>query len=312
MGLTNLINTDTFIIKRELLTKIGSFDFQNRISEVNYTLKLAKEGVKTSIIDDLKIYTDITNYKSRTPSLSKRLGIFAGNITKCTNFMSFEYICSLASPNWLACLLIYMLLIWHTSFLPFMVSFNAIIISATVFILAFCISLFNAQIYAKEYLYLFSYPLYSLSHLIINFPPIRFIRDFITNKNRRHNIEKMRVDVIVTDGRNEHNCQIELISDDGLAKVKFINKGKTYTTKHHHLRMADALKELSQKLEDYGLSLKTCQTCKYYAPVVDGSTNMVKGTCNKQFEGRVDGDIIPTLIWNTCPAYEKQNIVNLF
>jgi hypothetical protein len=39
---------------------------------------------------------------------------------------------------------------------------------------------------------------------------------------------------------------------------------------------------------------------------------MVKGNCCCKFEGRVDGDIIPTLIWNTCPNYEKENVVNLF
>ena len=312
LGLTNLINTDSFIIKKEILNEIGSFDFRNKISEVNYTLKLAKEGIKTAFIEDVKIYTDIANYCSRTPSLSKRLGILLSNLTKCNNFLSFEYICSLAAPNWAVFLLVYAVLLWHTSFLPFIVSYTVIIISAILLALAFCISLFNAQIYAKEYLYLFAYPLYSLRHIIINFPPIRVVRNFITKKNRKHNIEKMLVDVIVTDGKNEHKCQIELISDDGLAKVKFINKNKTYTTKNNHLRMVDALKELSQKLDDYGLSLKTCQSCKYFQPVVDGSTNMVKGLCNRQFEGRIAGDIIPTLIWNTCPGYEKQNVVNLF
>lgn len=122
----------------------------------------------------------------------------------------------------------------------------------------------------------------------------------------------MVTDVIVTDGHKDFQCQIELISDDGLARVKFINKNKTYTTKNNHLRMVDALKELSQKLNDYGLSIKICQCCKYFQPTIDGSTNMVKGTCNCKFEGRFDGDIIQTLIWNTCPDFEKENVVNLF
>ena len=119
-------------------------------------------------------------------------------------------------------------------------------------------------------------------------------------------------DVIVSDGKKDFPCKIELISDDGLARVRFINNGKTYTTKNNHLRMVDALKELSQKLSDYGLFLKICQNCKYFQPTIDGTTNMVKGVCNCQFEGRVAGDIIPTLIWNTCPNFEKQNVVNLF
>ena len=185
-------------------------------------------------------------------------------------------------------------------------------ITFIVLALAFCVSLFNAGIYAKEYLYLFAYPLYSIAHIIYNFPPIRGTRNFIASLTRKHNIEKMITDIIVTDGKNDFPCKLELISDDGLARVKFINKNKTYTTKNNHLRMVDAIRELSAKLSDYGLSLKICQCCKYFQPVVDGSTNMVKGCCKCQFQGRTPGDIIPTLVWNTCPRFEEQNVVNLF
>ena len=122
----------------------------------------------------------------------------------------------------------------------------------------------------------------------------------------------MLTNIVVTDGKRDFQCQLELISDNGLAKVKFINKGKTYLTKNNHLRMVDAIRELSDKLNDYGLSLKICQCCKYFQPLIDGSTNMIKGCCNCQFQGRVDGDIIPTLVWNTCPRFEEQNVVKLF
>lgn len=193
-----------------------------------------------------------------------------------------------------------------------MISYTTILLSVIALALAFCLSLFNARIYAKEYIYLFLYPIYSLAHVIKNFPPVRFIINVLSHKHTKHDIEKMVTKVIVTDGKKDFPCKIELISDNGLSKVKFINKNKTYTTKNNHLRMVDALKELTQKLDDYGLSLKICQSCKFYQPVVDGSTNMVKGTCNYKFDGRVDGDIIPTLIWNTCPNFEKQNVLNLF
>ena len=312
LGLTNLINTDAFVIKRDILNKIGSFDFRDKISEVNYTLKLASEGIQVAQVRDVKIYKDIEKYDSRIPSLSKRLGIFWNNFSKCRNVMSFEYITSLLVPNWLFCVIIYAMLLMQTYHFPFVVSFSTILISFILLALAFCVSLFNANIYAKEYAYLFAYPLYSIGHIIYNFPPIRFIRNFSAGKNKKHTVEKMLTDVIVTDGKNDFNCKIELISDNGLAKVKFINKKKTYTTKNNHLRMVDAVKELSQKLDDFGLSLKVCQCCKYFQPIVDGSTNMVTGCCNCQFEGRVEGDMIQTLIWNTCPKFEKQNVVNLF
>ena len=312
LGLTNLINTDAFVIRRSVLNRIGSFDFKDKTSEVLYTLKLAKENIITAYIDDLKVYKDISGYDLRIPSLSKRLGIFWNNITSSGNFMSFEYVNSLLVPNVILCLLIYGMLISHTYHFPYVIGFTTILITFIVFVLAFCVSLFNANIYAKEYLYLFLYPIYSIGHVVVNFPPIRSIIRLFSKENKKHSVEKMITAVIVTDGTKDYPCKIELISDDGLAKVRFINQNKTYTTKNNHLRMVDALKELSQKLDDYGLSLKICQCCKYFQPVVDGSTNMVKGVCNCRFEGRVEGDTIPTLIWNTCPGFEKQNVVNLF
>ena len=152
----------------------------------------------------------------------------------------------------------------------------------------------------------------SLARMTYNFPFFRGIRNIIKQTTRKHVIESETVNVIVSDGKNDYQCQLILISDDGLAKVTFNNNGKKYTTKNNHLRMIDAVREITSKLSDYGLTLKICQCCKYFRPVVDGSTNMVKGCCNCQFQGRTPGDIIPTLIWNTCPKFEEQNVVSLF
>lgn len=312
LHLTNLVNTDAFVIRKNVLNKISCFNFQDKIAEVEYTMKLAKENINAASIDDLKVYTGISNYELRIPSLSKRISLFWNNALHLPNFMCQEYNCSLIIPNWLTCIIIYAVLLKHSYTFPFWAGYSTILITFIVLALAFCVSLLNAKIYAKEYLYLFAYPIYSIAHIIINFPPIRAVTNFIKNIRRKHNIEKMITNIIVTDGKNDFQCQLELISDDGLARVKFINKGKTYTTKNNHLRMVDAIKELTAKLNDYGLSLKICQCCKYFQPVVDGSTNMVKGCCNCQFQGRVAGDIIPTLVWNTCPRFEEQNIVNLF
>lgn len=312
LGLTNILNTDSFVIRKDVLNRMASFDFKNLISEVNYTYKLALEGLKVAYVEDLKVYTCIDNFDFRLPSLSRRLGVLQANITKPQNFMAREFLFSLAAPNWLVCLLAYAALLKHSYIFPFWVSYSTILITLVVFLMAICASLLNARLYPKEYLYLFMYPLHSIWRMIYNFPPIRGVRNIVKQTTRKHVVEKMTTCVIVTDGQNEYPCQLELISDDGLARVTFINKGKKYTTKNNHLRMIDAVRELTTKLADYGLTLKVCQCCKYFQPVVDGSTNMVKGCCNCQFQGRVQGDIIPTLIWNTCPRFEEHNVVNLF
>ena len=312
LKLANLINTDSFIIRKSLLDKIESFEFQDKVAEIKYTIKLANEGVYVAFIDDLKVYTSIANYDSRIPSLSKRINIFWNNVTHCPNFLALEYVCSLIQPNWLVCILAYTILIHHAYTFPFWTSYTTILITFIVLTLAFCLSIMSTKLYAKEHFYLFAYPIYSIGHIIKNLPPIRGTRNIIKKARRKHNIEKMITNIIVTDGKKDFPCQLELISDDGLAKVRFINKRKTYLTKNNHLRMVDAIRELSDKLNDYGLALKICQNCKYFQPLVDGSTNMIKGCCNCKFQGRVEGDIIPTLVWNTCPKFEEHNVVKLF
>ncbi len=313
LGLTNIINTDSFVINKDLLNRIADFDFKDIISEVKYSYKLALNNVKVGFIDDLKVYVSINNFDFRIPSLSQRLSVFWGNITKPQSFIAREFLLSLTLPNWLVCFLGYFWLFSHTYIFPFLVSYTTILITILLFLIAFSISMLNVKFNTKDYLYLFAYPFLSLAKMSYNFPPIRGIRTLIKNTTRKHVIECMATQAIVTDGVHDYQCKLEFISDDGLARVTFVNSnGKKYTTKSNHLRMIDAVRELTVKLADYGLSLKICQCCKYYQPIVDGSTNMVKGCCNCQFQGRTPGDMIPTLIWNTCPRFEEQNVVNLF
>ena len=70
--------------------------------------------------------------------------------------------------------------------------------------------------------------------------------------------------------------------------------------------------EIVEKLESYGYGLRVCQCCKYFDPDIDGSVNQVKGFCKYHFANRTPGDILPTVLWNSCEAFDKMNIVNMF
>ena len=313
LGLTNILNSDSFVIRKSLLNKIAVFDFRNIISEVEYSIMLAKEGVNVAVIDDLKVYKSIEKFDYRIPSLSKRLSIFWNNLFKPQTNRSREFLFSLIAPNFWTCILCYLWPLIHAHNFPSSVSYSTVMFTFALFLIVVCISMLKMHFEPKEYIYLFSYPLLSAARMLYNIPPYRGIRNMINKTTREHVVEKMSTPVIVTDGRRDIHANLELISDDGLARVTFISpNGKKYTTKNNHLRMIDAVKELTAKMSDYGMSIKVCQCCKYFQPVVDGSTNMVKGVCNCNLPGRTPGDIIPTLIWNTCPKFEQHNVVNLF
>jgi hypothetical protein len=220
------------------------------------------------------------------------------------NFVFTEHVLSLLTPNILLLLFAYAYLLKNSFNYYFMVDFSIILVSFCILALGFAISLLNSSLSAKEFLYLFLYPFYSIGHIFRNFPLCRNIRNKISMKKQLvANTEKLIVDALVTDGKNNIPCKLELISENGLAKVIFMFKKKKFTTKTH-LRMIDAISELIGKLSEYGFVLKICQCCASFTPNIDGSTNMIKGFCNHQFT-TVQTSEIPTLLWNYCKGFNQ-------
>ncbi len=116
------------------------FDFRNIISEVRYTLKLAKEGIKVAFIDDLKVYMSIDKFDFRIPSLSQRLSIFWSLFWQPQGHIASEFVFSLAAPNWVVCGLAYFLVLSHSYVFPFWVNYSTVLITAVVFMMAICVS----------------------------------------------------------------------------------------------------------------------------------------------------------------------------
>lgn len=315
MGLSNILNSNAFVIKKALLDKVGYISVGDINTELKYTLDVSSKGERVFSTPDLKVYSDFTNCTHKYPDIGKRLELF-GTYVKQFDFRRFnhvELISSLIAPNWLVVVLIYALLAYHTFHVYFIADFKTILIQGVLLIIALFAGMLTARIRTNEVWYLFLYPGYTLCRLIYNFPVFAWIRAMIKKASEPSTVEKMLVNVWVSDGKKNFPCKLELVSTSGLASVTFINtKGKKYTTRNNHLRMTDALQELSSKLSEHGLVLKICQCCKYFQPNIDGTTNMVKGFCKYNFTDRVPGDVLQTLIWNTCEQYENLNIVNLF
>lgn len=306
MGLATIIDSDMLVMRQDLMEKIGCIDFQNINAELKYSLLLSKIGHKCTFNPNVKTYINVDDFNLRIPSLSARLSLFKSCFTQLftTNFIFTEHALSLLTPNVLLLMIGYIYLLKYSFNYYFIVDFSIVLVSFCVLILGFSISLLNSGLRSKEYLYLFLYPIYSIGHIFRNFPVCRKIRNSISGrKELAANTEKLTVEVSVTDGKNIIPCKLELISENGLAKVVFMFKTKKFTTKTH-LRMVDAITELTKKLDDYGFVLKICQCCSSFTPNIDGSTNMVKGFCNHKFAHSQSGQI-PTLLWNSCKGFHQ-------
>ena len=312
LGLSNLVNSDILAIKKSVIDEIGSVNFKSTNDELKYTLELSNINIKTGFNPDLKIYIAADKYDFKIPSLSQRVNLFFENIIKIRpdNFNFTELVWSLIYPNCLT-LAIGFYLVFNFAFqVKCLLNYYLVGFEIALFLIAFCISLLHSKIHSKEHLYLFLYPFYALCKVIYNFPPLRFIRRCMFKSEENTHVEKLTVQAFVSDGNRYYPCKLEIVSESKFAKVILINKKKKYKTKNH-LRVIDALKEISQKLESFGYTLRLCQCCKYFEPNIDGTVNQINGFCKYQFSNRTPGDILPTVVWNACDAFEKINVVNM-
>lgn len=306
LNLATTLDSDIFIIRQDLIEKIGCIDFQNINTELKYSLLLSKIGYKCIFNPNIKTYISVDDFKLRIPSLTARLALFKNCFTQIwsKNFTFNEHVLSLLAPNGLFVILAYAYLLPFSFKYYFIADFSLVLFSCIVLVLGFAISLLNSKLQTKDIGFLFLYPLYSLGHVFTNFPLCRKIKSTITGrKDLEANTEKLTVEVNVTDGKNNIPCKLELISEHNLAKVIFSFKKKKFTSASH-LRMFDAITELTTKLADYGFVLKICQCCSNFTPHIDGSTNMVKGFCSYEFVNMQNGPI-PTLLWNSCKGFDK-------
>ena len=313
LGLSCPVNSDILAMKKSVIDEIGCVNFRNTNDELKYTLILSKMNVKCGYSPELKIYIGIEKYHFKIPSLSKRTELFLDNIMhiKPKNRNYNELVASLVYPNCIVLILGYYLVFDYTCHISGLLNGYITGFGIALFIISFCVSLLRAKIHSKGYFYLFCYPIYALCKIIYNFPPVRFIRNCLYKDEHRPHYEKMTANVCVSDGRKYYPCKIEIISESGLAKIIFINKKKRYKTKSH-LRVVDALNEIAQKLESYGYQLRVCQCCKYFSPDIDGSVNQVKGFCKFRFANRTAGDILPTVLWNSCNSFDRTNVISMF
>ena len=313
-GLAASADSGVFVIKKYLVDEIGSVEFKDINSELKYSMLLSKVKCPCTYNPNIQTYVDTANYEFRKPRLSARLDLFKNCFTelKTKNFVFAEHTFSLLNPNIWALLIIFAVILKHSYRYYFFVDFKIVMLTFLILVAGFGISLINSKLKLNEIALLVLYPVYSLCHIIKNLPPIRMVRNKIEHReDLPADTEKLSIDAFVMNNAGrELPCKLEFISESGLAKIKFMYKNKRFMTARH-LRMIDALQEIRQKLYDYGFVLKICSCCKYFKSVQDGSTNMLKGTCNSDYPSPAIKENKPTLIWNSCTDFEPAKVTNL-
>lgn len=310
-SLATTVDSGLFIIRKSVIDELEQIDFKDINSELGFSFLLSQTGHKCVYNPNIKSYAYGQDCSFKNPRLTKRFKIIRDNFhnLKTTNFGFIEHVFSMLNPNFWLILALYSALIVYSYNCPFVVKCKTVIFSALFLCFVFGLSLINVKMNIKEILLLICYPVYSICHIIKNFPPVRFALQKL-GANTDKDADKLTIDVLVMTKHGDRPCKLEFIStENGFAKIRFIYKNKKYTTQSH-LRMIDALQQLKSKMDDYGLVLKICSCCSKFTSEADGSTNMLKGFCHNDYPSPLLANPRQTLIWNSCNCFEPAVINN--
>ena len=230
------------------------------------------------------------------------------NLKSLTNWKFTEFLFSLFKPNPIILVALICLIALYSFNFYFIIDFPWAVFLAVVLAIAFAFSVYNSHLFAKPLLYLCLSPFWTLSDTIGKIPLIKNIFK-IKDKKQTEPVEKVVVPVYVTNGRSVFPCKLELISDGGFKKAVFRYKNKKQETTQSFVRMCDAVKNISDILEQHGFRMKICQSCAYFSPKIDGTNNMVKGYCNKKaVDDENCADLPETLLWSTCDSFIPEEV----
>ncbi len=313
LGLISTIDSDIVAIKQEVLEKIRCVDFKDTNGELKYTLLLARNNFYSIYNPNVKTWVHYDDFENKTQDTAFKFSLLKNcfRLIFSTNPKFGEFIFSMFIPNILLLTVLYIgIAIFSYNYyffydFPLVMSVGLILIGA----FAYSVSLLKSEKNILKFLLIS--PFYTIYEKFIKKNSLinRIMKkDFSENEI---NTEKAIIGVEVTDGKNILPCKLEMISEDGLVKVVFKFKKKKYTT-DSYIRMYDAIKNISDKLEEHGFRIKICQTCAYFTSEIDGTTNMIKGFCNKNnLEENIE---LPEkkLLWNSCNFYLPNDINKVF
>ena len=109
MNLATVVNSDIFVIRKEVLDKIKCVDFKDINSELKYTTLLVRNGFIPKYCPLIKTYTSIDNYEDRKPSISFKLSLVwhCLSLVFKSNIKFSEFLFSTLAPNFWFLMLIY-------------------------------------------------------------------------------------------------------------------------------------------------------------------------------------------------------------
>ena len=317
-SLANLLDSNIFAIRQDILEKINFQLCDNGFEEFEYSVKLSNTNIEITYSSEFAVYKQffeslsslaISQYKKRYKSFitfkNNFMLLFSG-----TNLKTKELLLSLLYPSGTLFTMLVIGLFWVSPQIKY-TGLCFIHIKFLIFLLfGYFIASFASAIGAKAG---FENIKTSIQGMFL--APVIFVCSFFLKLVLNFNLkfkeknkaqinkdnEKVVIDVTITDGRGDIPCKLEIKQGEENQAI-FIFKNKKMASAKHP-RIDDAIEELIEKLKLHGFALKICLNCGYFEinnnviAKFDGKQgyclfkNLDTGTKEKHY----------SYIWKSCP-----------
>ncbi len=294
--LSSQIDGGNVVVTSDVIKKIGYVGLEDKTSELEFSLDLAINDVKTKYSPYIISAVDVKNYDFSSPLLRDKITLFIHYfpILIFKNNSYREFIMFLLKPNSLFIIFSYLVLGFLALTSPAKLIDNTFYTLSLFLLINFIISVKVTKMNTGEIFWLLFYPLcltWQKTKLLINALTMRSI---INSRYEEENINSATINATIYNGKKDVSCKLDLVSEDGMRKVIF-REGNRFITTDSFLRMYDAMVDMTYKLESKGIILKTCQNCQNFTLRPDGTLDCLNGKC------QVSGAEI--LIWNGCQFF---------
>lgn len=297
------IDGQNLVITADVLEKMGYVGIEDKDSELEFSLDLASNDIKSIYSPYIITAVDVKNYDFTSPSWRNKFALFSHYFPllafKANSFK--EFILFLLKPNSLLVLFSYLLLLILSIYLPNHVAQKAVIILGVFLFFNFIVSINVSKIAVKEILWLMLYPLCLSWQKLKIFINALTVRSMIDSEYEEENVNSATINAVVNNGKKDFVCKLDLVSEDGMRKVVF-REGNRFIVTDSCLRMYDALSDMTYKLKSKGITLKICQNCTHFSTSPDGTLDCLNGKC------QISQNEI--LVWNGCQFFLPSNNQN--
>lgn len=311
--LANVIDGNNCAMTADVLKKTGRICFETRNDELKYSLFLASNGLKPLYCPFMSSYVDVENFDASTANLSSRYSLFKYYMPLLHKkpWYFIEFVFSTLKPGALFALIVYAALLYSSFTFITGIGLKYIFHLGILGLISTATGILASRIGLKSLGYLILYPVCSF---MLNFKVVTkkiSLKGIQKQIHEDENVNSATVNSLVSDGRKDLICKLDLVSEDGMRKVVFRFKKKRFVS-DAHLRMYDAMEDISRKLKSKGFILKVCQNCGHFESCPDGTVDLLKGVCKLKTNPAAPPEhAVQTLIWNTCSGFMPQKISNI-